>query len=87
LSTGKTDPRGTEGQEWINAEVLRASGVWQREGSVPNLIATWLVDLTHLLGRLLWSARRKERQKIGHQRRSNRKWRCSKQVDIIEVMI
>lgn len=38
--------------ELLNAKLLGVYGTWQREGESRNLIATRLVDLTHLLGRL-----------------------------------
>lgn len=38
--------------ELLNSKLLGVYGTWQREGEVRNLIASRLVDLTHLLGRL-----------------------------------
>lgn len=41
----------------MNAKLLGVYGVWQREGEVRNLIAKHLVDLTHMLGRLVAPSR------------------------------
>jgi error-prone DNA polymerase len=41
----------------LQARLLAVYGTWQREGEVRNLIAGHLVDLSHLLGRLVTSSR------------------------------
>lgn len=44
-------------REVLSAPLLGVYGVWQREGSVRNLVARRLVDMSHLLGRLRTSSR------------------------------
>ena len=49
--------REPQRKELMNAKLLGVYGTWQREGEVRNLIARRLVDLTHLLGRLVAPSR------------------------------
>ena len=37
----------------LNAKLLGVYGIWQREGEVRHLVAKRLVDMTHMLGRLV----------------------------------
>ncbi|BBE09189.1 DNA polymerase III, alpha subunit [Mycoavidus cysteinexigens] len=41
----------------LNATLLAADGVWQRQGSITHLVAKRLVDLSHLLGTLSTKSR------------------------------
>ena len=44
-------------QPLLAARLLTVFGVWQREGEVRHLVAQYLVDMSHLLGRLSTTSR------------------------------
>jgi error-prone DNA polymerase len=44
-------------KEALGASLLGVYGIWQREGEVRHVVATRLVDLSHLLGTLATTSR------------------------------
>ena len=51
------DVRETQREVLLGSRLLAVEGRWQREGTVCNLIAERMADLSHLLGRLRTESR------------------------------